>query len=35
MVEGNNEEKIRAFTSVLNALIDLEDSDHLRADNYT
>jgi len=35
MVEGNNEEKISAFTSVLNALIDLEDSDHLRADNYT
>jgi hypothetical protein len=35
MVEGNNEEKMRAFTSVLNALKDLEDSDHLRADNYT
>ena len=35
MVEGNSEEKISAFTSVLSALIDLEDSDHLRADNYT
>jgi hypothetical protein len=35
MVKGNNEEKMRAFTSVLNALKDLVDSDHLRADNYT
>ncbi len=35
MVEGGNEDKISAFSSVLSALIDLEDSDHLRADNYT
>lgn len=35
MVEGGNEDKISAFSSVPSALIDLEDSDHLRADNYT
>ena len=35
MTEGNAEDKINAFSSVLTALIGLQDMDHLHADAYT
>ena len=35
MTEGKHEDKICAFSSVLNALIELQDSEHMTADNYT
>lgn len=33
--EGNAESKVKAFTSVLNALLELQEHEHLRPDLYT
>ena len=35
MTEGNVEDRVNAFSSVLNALIELQENEHLHADNYT
>ena len=35
MTNGNVEDRISAFSSVLNALIDLQNNQHLTADSYT
>ena len=35
MTQGDTEDKINAFSSVLNALIELQDINHLNADAYT